>query len=375
MQKSLNANMDFLLYEKGEDFLLNGVTQRGLFVEATEKISFYDDIILTSAVPFKTGGLVYYQNSNWLMISEIQNNEDIDTSIYRARIRKCNNTLTLNISGILHTIPCIVMDKISLNIDSSTYISTLDTQIYILVANDAINSNIKLNNIFKIGNLNYQVRNIDDISKSGLLYIKMDFTVEAQVFPNYSITITSGESVTTDIVSPVQLNIEQKDGETVLTEPLPVIFTSSDEAIATVNSIGLVTPVSVGSVTMNVALESDTAVNDSIVITVEEIPVIETYTLELTGSIQPDTEVKSGQTKTYTCVKKNSSGVVVEGALFDFTVIPGTTSPAAYTFTILNDTQCTVKCNQYLYYIDLVATDRSDNTLTVSKHIKLRGIL
>lgn len=139
-------------------------------------------------------------------------------------------------------------------------------------------------------------------------------------------------------------------------------------------SYGYVTPVSVGNVSIKVELESDETVSDSIAITIEEVPVIETYTLELTGSVQPDTEIKSGQSKTYTCVKKNSSGVVVEGAEFDFTIDPGSTPASAYTFTVVDNVSCTIKCNQSLYYIDLIATDRADNTLTVSKNIKLRAV-
>jgi len=371
----LNENIDFLLYELGETYLLNGVSQRGLFSEVTDKISFYDDIILTCAIPIETGSVIQYQSCNWLIISEIQNNNDQDVNIFRARIRKFNNILIVNVNGILHEIPCLVTDKVALGLDVNTYISTLDTQIYILVANNTINRNISTNNIYKIGNLNYQVQNIDDISKQGILTIKMEFTVEQQILPNYSINILNGESSSTNIETPLQINIQEKDGDTILTEPLPVVFTSSDEAIATVDSLGLVTPVSIGSVTINVALESDANVSDSIAITVENVPIVETYYLELTGSVQPDTEIKSGQTKTYTCLKKNSSGVIVEGSAFDFTLIPGTTSPTAYTFTVLNDTQCTIKANAYTYYIDLVSTDRSDNTLTVSKHIKLRSIL
>jgi len=365
--------MDFLLYEKGEDFLLNGITQRGLFVEVAEKISQYDDIILTSEIPFEVGGLVSYLNSNWLMLSEIQNNNDQDVNIYRVRLRKCNNTLTLNISGILYTVFCIVTDKISLNIDSTTYISTLDNEIYILVANDVINSNIKTNDIYKIGNLNYQVQNIDDISKSGLLYIKMDFTMTEQVLPLYSITITNGDTLTTDAVTPVQINIEQKDHDIILTEPLQVVYFSSDELVATVNALGYVTPVSIGSCVISVSLESDATISDSMSLVVEEVPVLDNFTYTLVANILPSTEVKSGQTKTYTAHKFNN-GVEVAG-LFDWSVVPGTTAPTAYTFTILNDTQCTIKCNSYVYYIDLFATDRDIPENSISVNIKLRSVL
>jgi len=368
----LNNTEDFqnLLSVAGMDILINGSSTRALITN-TNVNQNSDNKKITTLDSIERGFLIDYDNAIWLVVSEV--NGKIYGK-YKGIIQKCNNTIIVNVAGILHTVPCIVTDKASLNTDVTTYITTLDTQIYIMVANDIINSNIKVNDIYKIGNLNYQIKNIDDISKSGLLVLKLEFTSTEQVLPSYSVSITNTEPVTTDTATPVQLTIEQKDGDTVLTEPLPMVFSSSDNAIATVDSTGMITPVSVGNVTITVQLESDATVNDSIAITVQEVPVVETYYLELTGNIQPDTEIKSDQTKTYTCVKKNSSGAVVDGALFDFTVNPGTTPTSAYTLTILNDTQCSIKCNQYTYYIDLVATDRVDNTLSVSKNIKLMSL-
>ena len=369
----LNNTEDFqnLLSVAGMDILINGSSTRALITN-TNVNQNSDNKKITTLDSIERGFLIDYDNAKWLVVSEVNGKR---YGKYKGIIQKCNNTMIVNVAGILHTVPCIVTDRANLNTDVTTYITTLDTQIYIMVANDIINSNIKVNDIYKIGNLNYQIKNIDDISKSGLLVLKLEFTSTEQVLPSYSVSITNTEPVTTDTATPVQLTIEQKDGDTVLTEPLPMVFSSSDNAIATVDSTGMITPVSVGNVTITVQLESDATVNDSIAITVQEVPVVETYYLELTGNIQPDTEIKSDQTKTYTCVKKNSSGAVVDGALFDFTVNPGTTPTSAYTLTILNDTQCSIKCNQYTYYIDLVVTDRADNTLSVSKNIKLRSLL
>jgi len=373
MELSTNKNIDFLLYEKGETFLLTGVSQRGLFQGATDKISKYDEVILTTKFPFESGGLVFYLNSNWLTVSEIQNNNDQDVNIYKVRIRKSNNILTLNIGGILHRIPCIVTDKIALNVDSTTYVTTLDNEIYILVQNDTINNNIKLNDIYKIGRLNYKVVNIDDIVKNGLLYIKLDFSAVPQVFPVYSIEILNGESTTTNIESPVQLNIQIKDGETIFTDPLPIVCVSNNELVATVDSLGYVTPVSIGNCVISVSLEHDASIKDSISLTVDEAPVLDNFTYTLTASYPPITEVKSGQTNKYTAHKFNN-GVEVAG-LFDWSVIPGTTTADKYVFAILNDTQCTIKANSYTYYIDLFATDRDIPENSISVHIKLRSIM
>lgn len=142
-------------------------------------------------------------------------------------------------------------------------------------------------------------------------------------------------------------------------------YVSSDETIATVDSTGKITAIAAGNVTITVNYHNT---SDSMNITVAQQDVI-TYTL--TGSSQPDTEIKQGQTKTYTAQKLNND-VPVEGTQFDFT-LTGDTSYC--TFTIVNDTQCTIKNNDYTYHVTLRATDRADNTKYVEKTITLRSVI
>lgn len=368
--KHMDNDYNYILSMAGQDILINSTPARALITN-TNLTESKDNRNISTLENIECGYLIDYDDGKWLIVSEVSGKR---YNKYKGIMQKCNNTLTANIAGILYRVPCIVTDRVNLNTDTTTYITTLDNEIYLIVADDAINSNIKINDIYKVGKLNYQVKNIDDISKSGLLIMKMKFTEEEQVLPNYSISITNVLPVLTDLETPVQLTVEQKDRDTILTEPLPMVFTSSDNSIATVDSTGLVTPVSVGNVVISVELEFDSTVNDSITITVEEVKIPETYTLELTGDVSPDTEIKQGKTKTYTCVKKNSSGVEVEGAVFDFTINPESTPADKYTFTVLDDIQCSIKCNGSPYYINLIATDRTDNSLTVSKRIRLASL-
>ncbi len=364
----LNDPKDFkhLLNMAGQDILINGKPARALITN-TNLTESKDNRNITTLENIECGYLIDYDDGKWLVISEVSGKR---YNKYKGIMQKCHNTLTVNIAGILHRVPYVVTKKVNLNIDVTYYLTVLENEIYILVANNPINSNIQLNDIYKIGRFNYKVISMDDISRPGLLLMKMKYSEEGQVLPNYSITILNGNTLTTDIETPVQLNVEQKDGETVLTDPLPMVFTSSDISIATVDSTGMVTPVSVGNVTITVSFESDTTVNDSIVITVEEVEIPEVYTLELIG----DTEIVQGKTKTYTAVKKNGLGDIVEGAVFDFSIDPETTPADKYTLTVLDDTQCTIKCNGAGYYINLIATDRTDNSLTVSKRIWLKPL-
>ena len=371
MRKSLNTNIDFILYEKGTDFLLDGTTQRGLFVEAIEKITYYNDIIMTTNFPFETGSLVNYQDSDWLIISEINHNNDQDMSIYKARMRKCSNILILNVNGILHKVPCLVTDKVALGLDINTYISTLDTQIYIMVANDAFTSNIKLNDIYKIGRLNYSVQNIDDLTKPGLLNIKLKFSEVPQVLPVYSIQILNGESTTTNIDIPIQLNIKIMDGDTILTEPLPVVYSSSDEAIATIDALGYVIPVSVGSCIITVALESDTTISDSLSLVVEEVPILDNKTVIVSGDI----EIIKGYSKNYTCSFQNNGIPYSDNSIFYIKADDGVSATTLATITSQNGitNTCTIYGNN-LGYVKLFVKNESETLISEGFRIRVKSL-
>lgn len=370
--KHIDSDFNYIQSMAGDDILLNDNTEiKKAIVNNLPVSSQFDLRTISSTSELDRGDCITWDSGKWLIISEIGHKR---FNYYKGIMQKCNNNLTANIAGILYRVPCIVTDRVNLNTDTSTYITTLDNEIYILVANNTINSNIKVNDIYKVGKLNYQVKSIDDISKSGLLIMKMKFSETEQVLPNYSISITNVLPVLINIETPVQLTFEIKDGDTIITNPLPVVFTSSDEEVAIIDKDGLINPVGLGNATITVSLESDATINDSIDIIVEEVEVPEVYILELTGDTSPDTEIVQGKTKTYTAVKKNSSGVVVDGAEFNFTIDPETTPADKYTFTVLDNTQCSIKANGATYYINLIATDKTDSSLTVSKRIRLKPL-
>ena len=193
--------------------------------------------------------------------------------------------------------------------------------------------------------------------------INMSLSVQAIAY-NVSLT-NKAASMALNSTLQLILNCTQ-DGAT---DPTPIVtYLSSNASIISVSSSGLVTALSSGSATISVTYQGAT---DSMTTTVQHADSF-TYTLE--ASVLPSNEVKMGQTKTYTAKKFNNS-VEVIGAAFDFSIVPGTTTADKYIFAVLNDTQCTLKANSYIYYIDLVATDRAILNNNISLHIKLRGVI
>ena len=170
-----------------------------------------------------------------------------------------------------------------------------------------------MNYVFKIGLRDYTVTDINDITVNGLLLIKMVYSEVEQVVPSYSLTILNGDSIQADINTPVQLNIQVKDRETVIASPL-LNFTSSNNLIATVSNTGLVSFLSVGNVNISCKLDNDNLIQDSI-----EIEIVEeeqhNYTAEINGSIS----IIKTYSSTYTCTFKDNGIAITDSSVFYLT--------------------------------------------------------
>jgi len=316
-----------------------------------------------------TGSIVEWENNKWIIVSNIDNLQAYKT----ASMIKSNNTIQFYspLTSTLHTIPCIV-SKGLISLDEQKIISTLDSEIAVQISNTSITRQIPMNYVFKIGMRNYSVTDINDITVNGLLLIKMVYSEVEQVIPSYSLTILNGDSIQADINTPVQLNIQVKDRETIITSPL-LTFTSSNNLIANVSNTGLVSFLSVGSVNITCKMNNDNLIQDSIGIEIVDLPQ-DNFTYTLVGNILPDTEIKSGSTKIYTAHKYNN-GVEIVGTEFVFSIIAGSTPSSAYTFvSALSGNSCSLRANSYTFYIDLKMVDTVSGVET-SKTIKLRSIL
>ena len=266
-------------------------------------LCFPDEII-------SIGEIVEFDNSNWICVNGDTTSKISDVGI----IERCNNALQFyDSSSTLHQIPCII-SKGSISLDEQKIISTLDSEIAVQISDNSITRQIPMNYVFKIGMRNYSVTDINDITVNGLLLIKMVYSEVEQVIPSYSLTILNGDSIQADINTPVQLNIQVKDRETIITSPL-LTFTSSNNLIANVSNTGLVSFLSVGGVSISCKLDNDNLIQDSIGIEiVEEEKHNYTAVIDL-GSIS----IIKTYSSTYTCTFKDNGIAITDTSVFYLT--------------------------------------------------------
>lgn len=362
---------------EAKDSFVDGVAVKALVFDHTNPLNEYKDdekYICDLNVNIHPGSVVIIDGENYLVVTKIKNN----TITKYCKVSPCNNTLTyLNSVGFPITIPCIIPTAISETNDGITinkYITVLSDVISVIVPDNDDTKKITENMRFIFNSDKvYKVTNHDVLSQPNLRKLVMSADVINDSIDNKELNIADyynnifafslqESNVTAVIGTPVQLNaVLTKNGATMTST---LIWLTSDNTIATVSN-GLVTSLKEGTATITATVKDNPNLTATATITISA-----TVQDNITYAIIGDSEIKLNQTATYTAQKLNNG--VIQDTQFDFT-LTGDTSYC--TFTIVNNTQCTIKCNDYTYAIKLRATDRADNTKYVEKTITLRSLL
>jgi len=127
---------------------------------------------------FNVGDVVVWGSLTYL-VTDIDEDKQVQT---KGTIQLCNNTLSFYLATdatpILHSIPCVINNRVILNKDENKYLSTVDNQFFMMVSSNSITQQIKPNDIFQIGIYNYEIITVpDDISIPGVLIFKLKFSV------------------------------------------------------------------------------------------------------------------------------------------------------------------------------------------------------
>jgi hypothetical protein len=361
-----------------ENIIADGISTKCVFdysretEETKSQLANYDKEMWIEANTINVGSIIKHTDK----ISGIENiyivmvKEESDRGYDIAYIQKTNNFLKFYKTNILCTVPYCLDNSNSLNTDENKFITEAITKVNIIIPKNETTLQIKRGDIFKLGDIdNYKV--IDYLRiKDGLIELKMEYCLEQPVIHTYRVEITNGDILQISQSQLLSLNTIVYQDDVALTTSPPLVFSSSDVNIATINTSGIVTILGLGTVIFTVNLESDTTITDTISV---EIIADEThnYTYDLVGNISPDTEIKTNISKIYTA-HKYDNGALVEDAEFVFEIIAGDTPSNKYLFTVLDSKSCSLKALGYLYYVIIRATDTSNNQF-VDKVIKLRS--
>lgn len=200
---------------------------------------------------------------------------------------------------------------------------------------------------------------------------------DTNLLAHYNLIITNGNSIQMGVNQTLQLNaiatVTIGGKLSILTNP-QINYSSSDTTKATVDSNGLITFYNTGNVNIAATLDLDNSATNNIAITIVSDPQ-NNYTVDVTSDgqvIEGITDINLNSTKIFVGTRKNN-GFDVPNSQFNFEIIPGTTLASKYTFTVLNDTSCSIKALGSTYLITLRCHDRNNTSIHIDKTIRLKS--
>jgi hypothetical protein len=156
MTRSIETMMDFFLREKGELIHINGVQQIALVRDAVDKIQTADEKLVRATTPLHTGDFIDYRNDRYIIMSQIDHNQQS----YRSRIRKCNYSIAFNWNGNVKWFDGIIDGK-TFSVDTGSVISMPNGNINVYLQDNADTRDVRLNQRFYSTHQPFKVMGID----------------------------------------------------------------------------------------------------------------------------------------------------------------------------------------------------------------------
>ena len=273
----------------------------------TNHITIFYDI----TAPIKQGQLLTYGGKNYITLN--QESVENDT-YYKSALLECNLLLPVINNSKRYDIPCYMYNLTSPTVIENNVITTLDGKGEIITESTEMIKNIDISgkNIVNIIGGWYKVQNTYNIGGISHVFIERDVK-PADV---YSFTLTSDansyiEGSTTQLTASASKNYTEDTTAT-------ITYSTSDEKIATVDSTGLVTFISIGNVIIT-ATWTEQTLTDSVSLSVVADPNAPAYTFKLICS-NPSNEITLGSSsyRTFTPTLMNGTTPVTFTPVWTF---------------------------------------------------------
>ena len=312
---TIDELIDFFLYERGEEIVINEVTTAAVVIEAEAQVGPYDDKIVIVKNELKRGDLITYEEKLRLIYYPVEHR----TKSIAGRARECNQRIAFNYAGDVQWFD-VIMESQTYDIDTGKVITLPEGQVEMWLQENEESTRVSLNQRYLNTGRAFKVTGIDR-AIPGLMRLFCELT-EGNANDNfelgiadyyayfhvYTITIDNAQPIGITAGDTTQLLVTVKDNGSVVTDK-PITYTSTDTAIATIDGTGLITGIAAGSVAITAALTNAPDITSSAALVVAEAPPAPTsYSIQL-SSTNHILKIY-GSTKTVTAVVY-SGGVAV----------------------------------------------------------------
>ncbi|MDQ0193078.1 Ig-like domain-containing protein [Paenibacillus wynnii] len=279
--KSDTDDLEFILSQIGSDVLINdSSTVTRALVSNTNLEQNYDDKKISSLSPLSRGDFVVYEGNKYMIISEINTQR---YNKYKGIMHRLPHTVIVNSACRFIHVDCYITVG-NLGVTEGKVISVLDGNVTLYTKEYYKELGLKIDSKFFVDGQKFKVVGIDTFSQKGILILSCEKDLIDSATDDVINGIAGGLSCAVNITNePTSIMI----GNTLQlawtsTNNVPVTFTSSNNAIATVSDTGLVTGITEGGFTVTVSNSTNGFIYDTLAIS---IYAPEVYTMSLYNTV------------------------------------------------------------------------------------------
>lgn len=333
----------------------------------------------------KRGSIVEgYNGGTWIVLTDIDTNQ----AYLSAKITRCNHLLKwIDNEGHVQQTCAIITNKTlyTLGTDKEKFMVVPDSKLSVIIPNNEHTKKLKRDDRFIVDGYGWVISNVDRVGTKGIINFLLGSSstnsdndnMELEIadyytkLATYEISISNGDLIQLDTNNSLQLNtIVRKNGEII---QAPILFESSDNTVAMVDSTGLIIPLTIGETIITAKLENNPDIFATTTIQITEIAQ-SNYTIDIIGN----ETLYINQSKTYTCQFKNNGINMVDNAIWELKADDGI-SETALALIISQDismNSCVIKANnKNLYgYIKLIARNE-ENTISNAIRIRIKSLI
>lgn len=368
------TDYEFLLSQMGSNVIINEAsTPIKAIITNTNLDQNYDDKKISSLSSLQRGDIVDYAGQRFMIISEESTKR---YNKFKGIMRLLPHTIIINSQCRFYALDCYITVG-NLGVTSGQVISIADGTIQVHFSNRIHEFKVKLDDRFFVNGQVFKVTGIDDFSREGIVNLTCEKdsidTVNDDVVNGVAggkackVDITDGDAISVFEGMTYQLIYTSTNGS-------PVVFRSSDENVATVDTQGLVTGVSIGQATISIENATNAHISDLVTVNVESVP--ESFSLTIKCTASTPYEIKKNLTKEYYIEVMEGTNIVtgepVTWELFGDDQVSPTTLAV---FTSQSGTGCIVKNNNVTSgYVQLKAYLVSDPSIVAWNRMQMKGL-
>ncbi|MBA9088039.1 hypothetical protein FHR92_004533 [Fontibacillus solani] len=370
-----DSNFKHMLESVGRSITVNrNPTETKAIITNTSLNTEYDDRKISSLEPLNRGDMIEYNGNRYMLISEVN---DKRYSHYKGIMRHLTHEIVFNHKCVFEAVSTYIENG-NPSLVGGNVLTLIQDKVTVYAPSRSMGITLTTGDTFMINGNKFKIITNDTYSQPGISILTSERDQINPATDDIEHNIANGLACPINVINPEPITMNVSDTLQIDWTSLhdaPVVFVSSDIAIATVDAQGLVTGLSEGDVTITVTNVSNGYIFDSVLVSVVDVP--DTKTVNITYS-NPDQQsgdyyyIYYGDNGTFTA----NVSPVDEPVTFELYADNKISAVDTSKFSkVVSGNSIKITAKSSTYYLQIKAILDSDPSVYTWQRVRIRGFV